>query len=204
MDILALSNYIIRQFSQQSPDGITPMKLQKLLYYIKVWTTVAGQKLVPENFEHWDYGPVNREVYEFYKEYGKSVIDPNQSENVYINETEKTLVDFIVENYVEFDAFTLSAMTHSEKPWRNTERNDLISDELIKSYYGEQYFAKNFQPFDLSSNSFYPLDNHSFTIDMTEKDAREITKYSSYEDYKLASSDAEKDFDAEWSSLIVS
>jgi uncharacterized phage-associated protein len=204
MDILALSNYVIRRFSQQSPDGITPMKLQKLLYYIKVWTTVAEQKLVSSNFTHWDYGPVNREVYDFYKGYGRSVIDPDQSENVYINESDKILVDFILENYIAFDAFTLSTMTHTEGPWKQAERNGLISDESIKSYYGKQYFAKNFQPFDLSNNNFYPLDNHSFIIDMTDKEAREITKYPTYEDYKLASSEARNDFNSEWLSLVLS
>lgn len=204
MDILALSHYVVRRFSQQSPDGITPMKLQKLLYYIKVWTTVAEQELISANFNHWDYGPVNKEVYDFYKGHGRSVIDPNQSEVVSINESDKPLIDFILENYIAFDAFTLSAMTHTEEPWKKTERNGLIRDEAIKFYYGGQYFAKNFQPFDLSNNIFYPLDNHSFTMDMTEKEARKITKYPTYEAYKLALSDAENSFDAEWLNLVLS
>lgn len=203
MDILALSNYVVRQFSQQSPDGITPMKLQKLLYYIKVWTLVAEQELVPAGFEHWDFGPVNREVYDSYKQYGKGIIDSNQLDNININEPERKLVNFIVENYIKFDAFTLSAMTHMEKPWRETQRNDIIPNDLIKSYYREQYFAKNFQPFDLNNNNFYPLNNHSFTIDMSEEDAREITKYSSYEDYKHDLSAAEENFNEEWLSLAM-
>ncbi len=203
MDILALSNYVVRQFSQQSPDGITPMKLQKLLYYIKVWTLVAEQEIVSASFEHWNFGPVNREVYDSYKQYGKGIIDSNQLNNIYINESEKKIVDFIVENYIKFDAFTLSAMTHMEEPWRETQRNDIIPNDLIKSYYREQYFANNFQPFDLANNNFYPLNNHSFTIDMSEEDAREITKYSSYEDYKHDLSVAEKSFDEKWLSFAM-
>jgi uncharacterized phage-associated protein len=202
MDILALSNYVVRQFSQQSPDGITPMKLQKLLYYIKVWTLVAGKDVMSANFEHWDYGPVNKEVYEFYKQHGKGRINPALSDN-FINESDKTLVNFIVENYLAFDAFTLSIMTHTEEPWKKTERNSIISDELIKSYYLKQHFAKNFQPFDLPNNNFYPLDNHSFTIDMTERDAMEITKYPSYKDYKDSLSEAKNGFEKEWSSLVL-
>jgi uncharacterized phage-associated protein len=203
MDILKLSNYVVRQFSQQSPDGITPMKLQKLLYYIKVWTLVAEQELVSAGFEHWDFGPVNREVYDTYKQYGKSIIDSNQSDNVYINEPERKLVDFIVENYIKFDAFALSTMTHMEEPWQKTQRNNIIPNDLIKSYYRKQYFANNFQPFDLANNNFYPLNIHSFTIDMAEEDAREITKYSSYEDYKRDLSTAEANFNEEWLSFAI-
>jgi uncharacterized phage-associated protein len=204
MNIISLSNYVIRQFSQQSPGGITPMKLQKLLYYIKVWTSIAEQALVPENFEHWNYGPVNKEIYDLYKQYGSSAISPELLDEFKINYPEKELVDFILENYIEFDAFTLSAMTHTEDPWKETEKNNIISNELIKSYYSEQYFAKNFQPFDLSSNPFYPLDSYSFVIDMTEKDAEEITKYPSYENYKLALHDAEQEFNEKWLSLNLS
>jgi uncharacterized phage-associated protein len=204
MDIITLSQYVVCQFSQQSSGGITPMKLQKLLYYIKVWTLVAKHDLVRADFEHWDYGPVNREVYNFYKQYQSFAIDPNQIEDVNIRQQEKYLVDFIVENYIGFDAFALSAMTHTEEPWKQTQGNNIILDELIKSYYCQQSFAKNFQPFDLSSNPFYPLDNYSFVIDMTEKNAREITRYPTYESYKLALRDAKQSFEEKWLSLGLS
>ncbi len=203
MDIIALSQYVVRQFSQQSCGDITPMKLQKLLYYIKVWTLVARQDLVRADFEHWEYGPVNREVYNFYKQYQSLAIDPSQIEDVAINKSEKDLVDFIVENYIGFDAFTLSAMTHTEEPWKQTQSNNVILDELIKSYYCQQSFAKNFQPFDLFGNSFYPLDNYSFVIDMTEKDAKEITKYPTYESYKQALRDAKQSFEEKWLNLSL-
>ena len=203
MDVIALSEYIVRQFSHQSPDGITPMKLQKLLYYIKVWTLVAGYQFVQGNFEHWDYGPVNRQVYNHYKNYGNSAISLSKLDELNISGVEKELVDFILENYISFDAFTLSAMTHTEEPWKKTQSNEPISDELIISYYGQQRFAKNFQPFDLSNNLFYPIENYSFVIDMTEKDAQEITEYPSYENYKNALHDAEQDFNEQWSNLAT-
>ena len=203
MDIITLSNYVVNQFSQQSPDGITPMKLQKLLYYIKVWTTVAEQELVSADFEHWRYGPVNKAVYDYYKEYGKGVIAPNHLDDIDIKEPETELVDFIVENYIKFDAFTLSSMTHMEEPWKKTPDNKVISNNLIKSYYSKQYFSKNFKPFNLSNKEFYPLNNHSFTLDMAEEDAEEITKYSSYQAYKDALREAENEFNAQWLDFVI-
>jgi uncharacterized phage-associated protein len=204
MDVLTLSKYIVRQFSQKSPDGITPMKLQKLLFYVKAWGLIAGHQLVLADFKHWKYGPVNRDIYNYYKQYGSRAIEPNELDDLNISDDEKELIDFIVENYISFDAFTLSAMTHTEEPWKKTQQNELISDDLIISYYSDRRFAKNFKPsLDLSNNPFYPLENYSFEIDMSEKDAEEITKYSSYESYKKALSKAQQDFESQWSSLVL-
>ena len=203
MSIIDLSKYIVNQFSDQSPAGLTPMKLQKLLYYIKAWTLVEGKLFLQDDFRHWDYGPVNKDIYEYYKQYGGNVIFPSERDELTINESEKELVDFIVENYIQFDAFKLSAMTHTEEPWKMTNNNDVISDNLIISYYSRQQFAQNFNPFDLSNNSFYPLESYSFVADMTEKDAREIAKYSSYNIYRKALDAAEKEFEQQWSNLTL-
>ncbi len=196
MNISQLSKYIVHQFSKQSPDGITPMKLQKLLFYVKAWTLVAGDQLIIEDFEHWDYGPVNRDIYNTYKGYGRQKIEIDQPENLNITSTEKEIIDFIVENYIEFDAITLSEMTHTEEPWKKTSTNEVISNESIKSYYSKQRFAKNFQnSFDLENNPFYPLTDYSFEMDMSKKDAEEIAQYSSYKDYKELVEQAEHDFE---------
>jgi uncharacterized phage-associated protein len=195
MDILELSKYIVNKFSQQSPNGITPMKLQKLLFYVKAWSSVAGNKLVIEDFEHWDYGPVNREVYDYYKQYGSGSVEVEESSNLDLKQSEQELVDFIIENYISFDAFALSAMTHKEDPWKQTSQNKVISDELINSYYSQQRFAKNFNSgLDLSDKPFYPLQNYSFEIDMSEEDAKAIAEYSSYKDYKEMLNEVEQDF----------
>jgi uncharacterized phage-associated protein len=201
MNIIDLSRYVVNQFSAQSPAGITPMKLQKILYYIKVWTLVAKKELVQADFLHWSYGPVNKQVYEYYRQYVGNVISPNEREQLNINEVEKDLIDFIVENYITFDAFTLSKMTHTEDPWKKTLNNDVISDKLIITYYAAQRFAQNFNPFTLSRNSFYPLENYSFVSDMKAKDVQEITKYPSYDSYKNTLYKAEQEFEQKWSNL---
>lgn len=196
MNIFQLSRYIINQFSKQSPNGITPMKLQKLLFYVKAWTLVAGKPLIAEDFEHWDYGPVNRDIYNEYKQYGSQKIAIDQQESLDITSPEKELIDFVVENYIEFDAFALSEMTHTEEPWKKTSTNEVISNELIKSYYSQQRFAKNFQkPFDIDNNFFYPLTDYSFEMDMSKKDGEEIAQYSSYKDYKKLLEQAANDFE---------
>ncbi len=57
------------------PDkNITPMKLQKLAYYAKVWTLVAGRPCTDASFERWAYGPVNRCIFHSYKQFSKQPI----------------------------------------------------------------------------------------------------------------------------------
>ena len=200
MDIIKLSEYVVHQFSQQSPGGITPMKLQKLLFYVKAWTLVAGNQLVFADFEHWDFGPVNRAVYNHYKKYGRNKIIVDEPSNLNISQAEKNLIDFIIENYIEFDAFTLSTMTHTEEPWKKTSKNEIISNELIESYYGKQRFAKNFEytTLDLENNPYYSLEDYSFEMDMSEEDAEEIAKYPSYKNYKEILERARYDFEEQW------
>jgi uncharacterized phage-associated protein len=204
MDIIELSKYIVNKFSEQSPNGITPMKLQKLLFYVKVWSLVAGNELVIADFEHWNYGPVNREVYDYYKKYSSKSIELKESSNLNLDESQEELINFIVENYIAFDAFALSAMTHTEEPWKQTSQNEIISNELINSYYSEQRFAKNFNSgLDLSNKPFYPLQDYSFEIDMSREDAEEIAKYTSYENYKEILDGVEQDFNQHWSNLVL-
>ena len=58
--IYELPHYILATYADYK---ITPLKLQKLLYYAKVWGIVAGEELYQGEFKKWTHGPVNTEVY---------------------------------------------------------------------------------------------------------------------------------------------
>ena len=49
---LALADYILASYPNKD---ITPMKLQKLAYYTKVWTLVAGLPVVDADFQKSSY-----------------------------------------------------------------------------------------------------------------------------------------------------
>lgn len=58
-------------------DGIqvTPMKLQKLMYYVcRDYVKVTGQMPISEEFEVWQYGPVLPSVYAEFKTFGSKPI----------------------------------------------------------------------------------------------------------------------------------
>ena len=181
MQILSLAYYILGNFKD-----ISPMKLQKLLYYVKAWSMVGKYPVVHEPFEKWQYGPVNDEVYQKFRNYGSGKISYSHSLPFLIEPEshEKKTIDFILECYAPFDAITLSSMTHQDVPWKKTPLNRVISEKLMLDYYSKMPFARNF-PLD-ASKPFYPVEtdfHYAYIFDMDEKSAQELY-YPSYSKYK--------------------
>lgn len=192
---LQLAEYILASYPDKN---ITPMKLQKLAYYTKVWTLVAGSKLIFADFKKWDFGPVNTEIYSQYKPHGGGVIEGNFNSNIQLKKHEKKLLQFILDNYIDFSAFALSAMTHQEDPWVNTPKNNIIPDSLIIKYYSSQSFAKNFQNSAVKKGPFHLIQDDSwcsFTLDMDDSEAANFETYPSFEDYLEKSEKADVDLE---------
>lgn len=182
MNSLNLAYYILDNFPFAN---ITQLKLQKLIYYVKAWSIVAKIDLGNIKFYKWNLGPVNKEVYDNFKLFGKEVIKATKQEfcNVSIS-SNKDFIDFVTLNYIQFDAFTLSAMTHQEDPWTKTVDNQLIDEKLIAEYYSKKDFAKNF-PYK-KNNPFYPLKtnlDYSFELDFAKQDKNVKRVFSSFEEY---------------------
>ncbi|MHB2148610.1 Panacea domain-containing protein [Calditrichota bacterium LG25] len=184
--IFDIADYIVHKF-QSKINNITPLKLQKLLYYVKVWSLIANKELINEEFYKWEYGPVNINIYQKYKHFNSNSI-PKPEFVIDFPNTIKELINFIVENYIELDAITLSQLTHSEEPWQKTKHNKPINEYLIKSYYSKLPFARNFP---LKKDKPYfpiltPMD-HSFTFDFSKNDLNLLNQkyyFKNYEDYK--------------------
>src|SRR5262245_59991994 len=73
----AVSNYfLIRADNEGRP--ITPMKLQKLMYFAHGWhlaLDTSGDSLIAEDAQAWDYGPVFPHTYYEFKDFGNRPID---------------------------------------------------------------------------------------------------------------------------------
>lgn len=180
MEIKTLATYILATYG-----SVSPMKLQKLTYYVKVWSLVGKRPLVDAPFNKWAYGPVNPKLYHAYKAHGAKPI-PQPTSIPTIAEDDKQLIDMILSAYADKSAFALSAMTHKESPWVNTPDNATISDEAILDYYSSLSFAKNFQNSGQEPFYFLQDDNwHSFTLDMSPDDAEEMASISSYAEYQI-------------------
>lgn len=146
---IELAQFIIAAYPDK---GITPMKLQKLAYYAKSWTLVAHHPFILADFEKWPYGPVNASIYNAYKQHGADIIPPG-IKPVGINEEQEKLLTFILDNYVDYSAFTLSAMTHNEGTVAGRERKHCYQRCRNFSYYSNQPFANNFSNSKMAHNS---------------------------------------------------
>lgn len=189
---LNVAYYILSEYS-----GVTHLKLQKLLYYLKAWGLVAGENLVSGEFKKWARGPVNQDVYNTFKKFKGEVITLSKGQatkSPYAGE-QKVLADFILDCYAQYSAVTLSAMTHFDEAWINADQNATISNGSIKAYYSKLPFAKNF-PFDPEKKKFYPVltDTHyAYMFDMSAKDAKTAQVYPSYNFYKAKQESANKE-----------
>lgn len=187
MDKFTLAKYIITKYN----GDVTPMKLQKLLYYCYAWQLVAGEKKFDATFEAWPHGPVEPEIYEAYKSFGRSPIQiADSADSIEINEP---TLDFILKSYSVFSTIELSKTTHMEKPWKlYKDSNKVIPDNTLIDFYQKQPFAWNFPIAD--GKKFYPpktSSHYAFTFDM-EKDY--VPEFESIEDYLSGFMTAEKEF----------
>lgn len=177
---IQIASYILANFDAKE-FNITPMKLQKLVYYTYSWSLVADVKLMNDGvFEAWEYGPVSSELYHEFKKYGRSIIENKELQNeVAIDSSQVPLIDFIVKSYLPFSAITLSKTTHTESPWVKTAANTPISDEIIIAYYTKQDYALNFVdgidqlPSLIADKTYYAPKTtafHSFIFDVSKED----------------------------------
>jgi uncharacterized phage-associated protein len=155
----AIANEFIK-LAKESNRPISPMKLQKLVYFAHGWyLALAGNPLINEPIQAWKFGPVIPSLYHSLKAYGNSPITGhvrNEAEtlfeepeissiddgpNVKENEQVKELVKRIWDLYGSFSAVQLSNLTHEPKsPWSTTADRDKkrgvpIDQDKIRDYF---------------------------------------------------------------------
>ncbi len=121
-------------------DGITNMKLQKLVYYAQGFFVALnqGKPLFNDSLEAWAHGPVVPLLYHEFKKYGKGHIryEPGQFDPALLVSNEYELVAEVYEVFGQFSAWKLRNMTHDEPPWLNNERQaGVIPLTEIQAYF---------------------------------------------------------------------
>lgn len=148
-----IADFIIFRLTSEDMAGIPNLKLQKLLYYAQAWHLAFFQKpLFDGKFQAWIHGPVNRDIYDRFKEKKLlySTLDCGDLLDRSINETidEKTQehINNILESYARFSGTELEMMTHREDPWLEARKGfspmerceNEISEQTMKNYYGNR------------------------------------------------------------------
>ncbi|RSI20648.1 DUF4065 domain-containing protein [Streptococcus sanguinis] len=110
---------------------ITPLALQKLLYYVQgFYFAFKGTFLFDSDCESWVHGPVYRDIYFKFQEFGRNPIAIEDKIDVKNRLTifEISLLDSIVKNLSVYNGKVLEQFTHDEAPWLDA-RGDLKEDE---------------------------------------------------------------------------
>lgn len=136
------NNILKRSFDENV--SISPMKLQKLLYFVCCeYAKNTNERLLSEDFCVWKYGPVIPALYAEFKSFGSSPIskyatDANGSVYIANEDTDvnfKKAVNVIWKSMKEFSGIMLSQITHLENSaWSNAYQNneDRITLEAMK------------------------------------------------------------------------
>lgn len=150
-------DYIIVKLSE---GGIflNVLKLHKLLYYCQAWSLAFGRgRLFPSAFQAWVHGPVSREIYDrfvrskaLYSTVGVGDVRVGFNPHT-LPETERALINSVLEVYAPLSGDQLEEMTHREDPWIEARRGVLpsarsenyISEMTMQNYYAARLGPRN-------------------------------------------------------------
>lgn len=126
------------------PEGITPLKLQKLLYFAQAASlSLFNKKLFSEEIEAWKYGPVVSSIYHVYKENPNSPLTKPQG--IFKEIGDAKTQEFLKEVWDMFDKYSASELvqiTHNHSPWKDAYqegRNAVIPAEVLRDYYKDVF-----------------------------------------------------------------
>lgn len=147
---------IILDIADKHEIGLTPMAIQKILYFAHGWQLArSGNPLIEETFEAWDHGPVLPTVYAAFKRAGRRPIkfrgeqidlatgEITVASEDWTEEEIKFLQD-ILKAYGGLDALILSDLTHKRggpwhKVWTGARERIILGMRIdnadIKAYF---------------------------------------------------------------------
>lgn len=144
LSIFDVANFFLKIIDRDAGSTITPLKLQKILYYSQgYYLAMFDSELFPEEFQAWAHGPANEEIYEKYKDLKyNNILEP--IEEIVI--TDKEIIDFLTDIWHTFgiyDGKFLEEKTHLEDPWIIARKGyapgerctEIITKDSMKVYF---------------------------------------------------------------------
>ena len=144
-EIVKDSFYLIYLYNQKGIP-ITQLHIQKLMFLFEAYYMNKNNvdKVYDDDFQAWDYGPVNYDLYRYYKKNKRNEIhlnDKEQSEALQISPDKRQALEAIFEIFKDFSANELVSFTHQpNSPWSNTVKYGDISKQDTKAWF-KQYMG---------------------------------------------------------------
>jgi uncharacterized phage-associated protein len=152
-----IANWFLASIDREVGDPITPLKLQKLVYYAQAWALALLERpLFEEDLEAWTHGPVVPSLFEQFKDNGLEALPYPDEVPLFDSEVE-ILLEEILDVYGHLPVRQLEKLIQNEAPWKiargarpeEPEEGDRpeepeeilattpISKETMKTYYQE-------------------------------------------------------------------
>lgn len=123
-----IADVFLRIVDRDSGSTITPLKLQKILYYAQgYYLAMYDKPLFDEDFQAWTHGPVNPKIYNQYKDYGYNSIDYPSGKVANIRDDILDFLYTIWNTFGIYDGKYLEEMTHNEDPWINARKKEIVN-----------------------------------------------------------------------------
>ena len=115
--------------SLEDGELISPLRMQKLVYYAYSWTLAIHKiRLFEERLQAWPNGPVVPSLYRELKKYKANPISEDYlggdsleqiDARMGLSKDMRRTLDEVYNRYMSKTAFELVVLTHSELPWHN-------------------------------------------------------------------------------------
>lgn len=149
--MLLIISYIFEQMKE-----VTPLALQKLLYFIQgIYMVLLEKPLYEEDCMAWVHGPVYEDVYDLFRDFKYNPIEDDRfaifkDRFEELNEHEKKVINLVINTFGKYSGKVLEDITHEERPWKNARvgyeasepSREIISKDEIKNYF--EYVADKY------------------------------------------------------------
>jgi len=149
---------------------ITPLALQKVLYYIQgFYYAFIDEFIFEEDCEAWAHGPVFPNIYHRYSSYRFDLIEGSGTcDEPVLTIYEKSIIDSVIKNLCCYSGKVLERFTHSEMPWLIT-RGDLPVSASCNRIIHKNELGKYFKVVKECFNIINPTDIENYSTKMFEQ-----------------------------------
>lgn len=145
--LLYLNKQEAESDGDEAASDMTPMKLQKLLYYCQGYSLgLTGRPLFNDSIEGWHYGPVVRSVYKEYKDFKGQCLPLDLAPCMpKVDDYVAGIANIVMRDKGKYSATTLMNMTHREPAWQEAWQTGQsysfpdapLSHETMKRYFSD-------------------------------------------------------------------
>lgn len=141
---ITIADWFIARATKESAEGtvegITPLKLQKILYLAQSAHLGLGKgPLFDDEIVAWKYGPVVQEVYMAYKTRRDPIVKPKNNDYLSLNEDTNNFLEDVWKLFGKYTAYKLVELTHSHLPWKEAKEGQVIKKDRIAEYYKDLF-----------------------------------------------------------------